>query len=36
MADYQIKKIKYYSDHTVFDLNFKDKFRKKKYQKYKC
>ena len=36
-ADYQIKKIKYYSDHTVFDLNFKDKFRKKKkYQKYKC
>ncbi len=29
-ADYQIKKIKYYSDHTVFDLNFKDKFRKKK------
>ncbi len=29
-ADYQIKKIKYYSDHTVFELNFKDKDNKKK------
>ncbi len=29
-ADYQIKKIKYYSDHTVFDLKFQDKDKKKR------
>ena len=29
-ADYQIKKIKYYSNHTVFDLKFQDKDKKKR------
>ncbi len=29
-ADYQIKKIKYYFDSTIFDLSFKDKNRKKR------
>jgi len=33
-ADYQIKKIKYYSDHTVFDLKFQDKDANEKKSYY--